>query len=133
MSLGAGWFSPTGMITIYGIKSCDVMKKARDWLKAHEVEVTFHDYKTAGIDEEQLSAWAKRVGWTTLLNTKGTTFQDLPEWDRKDLSEAKAIRLMAAAPSMIKRPVLDLGNRMIVGFKPAIYEEAFGIEAEDDD
>ncbi len=118
------------MITIYGIKNCDVMKKARDWLKAHGVEAAFHDYKVAGIDEAQLTAWAERVGWTTLLNTKGTTFIDLPEWEKQDLNAAKAIRLMAAAPSMIKRPVLDLGDRMIVGFKPAIYEEAFG-SAED--
>jgi arsenate reductase len=110
--------------TIYGIKNCDTMKKARIWLDAHGVGYAFHDYKTAGIDAATLQAWAKAVGWETLLNRAGTTFRKLPEADRTELTEAKAIALMLAQPSMIKRPVLDFGGRLTVGFKPEIYAAA---------
>jgi len=113
------------MATIYGIKTCDTMKKARDWLDAHGVAYDFHDYKTAGIDRPRLEAWCRAVGWQTLLNRAGTTFRKLPEADRADLDEAKAIALMLAQPSMIKRPVLDLGARLLVGFKPDTYAAAF--------
>lgn len=113
-------------VTIHGIKACDTMKKARAWLDAHGVAYAFHDYKTAGIDAATLERWAGQVGWEVLLNRAGTTFRALPEADRQDLDEAKAIRLMVAAPSMIKRPVLDVGGRLIVGFRPERYAEAFG-------
>jgi arsenate reductase len=110
-------------LTIYGIKNCDTMKKARAWLDQKGAAYAFHDYKTAGIDRARLEAWAGKVGWETLLNRSGTTFRKLPEADREGLTEKKAIALMLAQPSMIKRPVLDLGaGKLIVGFKPDQYE-----------
>lgn len=112
-------------ITIYGIKNCDTMKKARAWLDEHGVDYAFHDYKAAGIEREQLEAWAKKVGWERLLNRAGTTFKKLPDKDKNDLTEPKAIALMLAQPSLVKRPVLDLGRGgLLVGFKPEAYEEA---------
>ncbi|MGO4715471.1 ArsC family reductase [Bradyrhizobium sp. 2TAF24] len=111
-------------ITIYGIKNCDTMKKARTWLDGHGVAYDFHDYKAAGIDKKRLESWSKEVGWETLLNRAGTTFRALPDADKADLTEKKAIALMLAQPSMIKRPVLDLGKRLVVGFKPDTYAEA---------
>ena len=113
-------------LTIYGIKNCDTMKKARAWLEAHGVAHGFHDYKTAGIDSATLKGWAGRVGWEVLLNRAGTTFRKLPEADRQDLTEARAIALMLAQPGMIKRPVLDLGGVLLVGFKPEAYAQRFG-------
>jgi arsenate reductase len=110
-------------ITIYGIKNCDTMKKARDWLDAHEVDYAFHDYKTAGIDQKTLQTWAKKTGWEVLLNRAGTTFKKLPEDKKINLDEAKAIALMVEQPSMIKRPVLALGAELLVGFKPERYDE----------
>ena len=112
-------------ITIYGIKNCDTMKKARAWLDKHGVEYVFHDYKTAGIDREHLERWAKKAGWETLLNRAGTTFKKLPDQDKEGVAEKKAIALMLAQPSMIKRPVLDVGGKLTVGFKPEIYEKVF--------
>jgi arsenate reductase len=112
-------------ITIYGIKNCDTMKKARAWLDKHGVECGFHDYKTAGIDRERLEAWSKKVGWETLLNRAGTTFRKLPDKDKTGIDVKKAIALMLAQPSMIKRPVLDLGRgKLLVGFAPEAYREA---------
>jgi arsenate reductase (glutaredoxin) len=119
--------SRTGImpITIYGIKNCDTMKKARAWLDKHGVDYAFHDYKTAGIERERLERWAKKVGWETLLNRAGTTFRKLPDQDKQALNEKKAIALMLAQPSMIKRPVLDLGGgKLLVGFAPELYKEA---------
>ena len=114
-------------IAIYGIKNCDTMKKARAWLDKHKVDYVFHDYKTAGIDKAKLEGWAKKAGWDTLLNRAGTTFKKLPDRDKTGLTEAKAIRLMLAQPSMIKRPVLELGSgKLLVGFKPEDYAATFG-------
>lgn len=115
----------TRPVTIHGIKACDTMKKARDWLDGHGVAYGFHDYKTAGVTREQLEAWSAKVGWETLLNRAGTTFRKLPDADKADLDQAKAIQLMLAQPSMIKRPVLDVGGALVVGFKPAEYEATF--------
>ena len=110
------------MTTIYGIKNCDTMKKARAWLDQHGIDHAFHDYKTQGVAREQLESWAKQVGWETLLNRAGTTFKKLPEVDKAGLTEEKAIALMLAQPSMIKRPVLELsGGKLLVGFKPEEY------------
>ena len=95
-------------ITIYGIKNCDTMKKARAWLDKRRVDYAFHDYKTAGIERDKLERWAKKAGWETLLNRAGTTFRKLPDKDKEGITEKKAIALMLAQPSMIKRPVLDL-------------------------
>lgn len=109
--------------TIYGIKNCDTMKKARAWLDAHGVAYTFHDYKVAGVDPRALESWARKVGWEKLLNRSGTTFRKLPEKDKEGLNEQKALALMIQQPSMIKRPVLDAGGRLIVGFEPEAYRE----------
>jgi arsenate reductase (glutaredoxin) len=108
-------------VTIYGIKNCDTMKKARAWLDSHGVAYDFHDYKSDGIAKEKLKSWSDELGWETLLNRAGTTFRKLPESDREELNERKAIALMLAQPSMIKRPVLDIGGKLLVGFKPEIY------------
>jgi arsenate reductase (glutaredoxin) len=110
--------------TLYGIKNCDTMKKARAWLDAKGVAYTFHDYKAQGIDRTRLESWARSVGWETLLNRAGTTFRKLPDADKTGLDEGRAMALMLDQPSMIKRPVLDLGGRLLVGFKPELYEEA---------
>jgi len=112
-------------VMIYGIRNCDTMKKARAWLDARGVAYAFHDYKAAGIDRARLEGWAREVGWETLLNRTGTTFRKLPETERAGLDEAKAIALMLAQPSMIRRPVLEADGRLLVGFRPAAYEAAF--------
>ena len=115
------------MLTIYGIKNCDTMKKACAWLDKHGVEYAFHDYKVSGIDRGKLEGWAKKAGWETLLNKAGTTFRKLPDADKATLTEAKAIKLMLAQPSIIKRPVLELGGgKLLLGFKPEQYEVAVG-------
>ncbi|MGN6269616.1 MAG: ArsC family reductase [Sphingomonas sp.] len=111
--------------TLYGIANCDTIKRARAWLDDHGVAYQFHDYKKAGIDRAQLEAWVAEFGWETILNRAGTTFRKLPEDQRGDLDAAKAIALMLAQPSMIKRPLLDLGDRRIVGFKPEVYAGVF--------
>lgn len=113
--------------TLYGIKNCDTMKKARAWLDGHGIAYAFHDYKQAGIDRARLAAWAKHVGWQVLLNRAGTTFRALPDAQKEGLDEERAIALMLAQPSMIKRPVLDTGDGdILVGFKPEIYEAQLG-------
>jgi len=113
-------------VTIYGIKNCDTMKKARAWLDARGVAYAFHDYKTAGIERGMLEGWVREAGWETLLNRAGTTFRKLPEKAKDGLTERNAIALMLDQPSMIKRPVLDGGGRLFVGFKPELYERALG-------
>jgi Spx/MgsR family transcriptional regulator len=113
-------------VTVYGIKACDTMKKARSWLEGRGVAYAFHDYKVSGVARERLESWVKTVGWETLLNRSGTTFRKLPDADRTGLNEAKAIGLMLAQPSMIKRPVLETGGALLVGFRPEAYEKAFG-------
>jgi arsenate reductase len=112
-------------VTIYGIKNCDTMKKARAWLDKRGVAYTFHDYKAGGIDKDTLEGWAKKAGWEVLLNRAGTTFRKLPDGDKENVTEKKAIALMLAQPSMIKRPVLEVGGRLTVGFKPEIYAALF--------
>jgi arsenate reductase (glutaredoxin) len=106
---------------IYGIKNCDTMKKARTWLESHGVEHDFHDYKVSGIEAARLAAWIKVLGWEILLNRAGTTFRKLPDKMKQNVDEAKAIRLMLEQPSMIKRPVLEHGKRLLVGFSPEKY------------
>jgi Spx/MgsR family transcriptional regulator len=107
---------------IYGIKNCDTMKKAFTWLDKHKVAYRFHDYKKDGIDRARLEKWIKAGGWEVLLNRAGTTFKKLPDKDKEGLTEKKAIALMLAQPSMIKRPVIEKGARLLVGFKPGDYE-----------
>ena len=106
---------------IYGIKNCDTMKKARAFLDAKGVAYDFHDYKAQGVTAAKLKGWAKEVGWEKLLNRAGTTFRKLPDADRDNVTEAKAIELMVAQPSMIKRPVLAAGGTLLVGFRPEEY------------
>ncbi len=113
------------MATIYGIKTCDTMKKARAWLDGQGVAYAFHDYKSVGIDRATLAGWVAEHGWETILNRSGTTFRALPNADKTGLDADKAIALMLAQPSMIKRPVLVLGERRLVGFKPELYAAAF--------
>jgi Spx/MgsR family transcriptional regulator len=112
--------------TLYGIKTCDTMKKARAWLDERGVAYAFHDYKTQGIDRARLEGWVRSAGWETLLNRAGTTFRKLPEEDRAGVDEGRALALMLDQPSMIKRPVFEREGQIIVGFKPEIYEEAVG-------
>lgn len=111
------------MTTLYGISNCDTVKKARGWLDARGIAYAFHDYKKAGIDEPTLRGWIARLGWEVLLNRAGTTFRKLPEADRIDLNEDKAIALMLAQPSMIRRPVIVQGDTVLAGFKPDTYLE----------
>ena len=114
-------------VTIYGIKNCDTMKKARFWLDEHGVAYAFHDYKAAGIDASVLRFWVGEVGWEPLLNRAGTTFRKLPDADKADLTEAKAIALMLGQPAMIKRPVLHSGGKLTIGFKPELYALALAL------
>lgn len=109
-------------ITVYGIRNCDTMKRARAWLEAHGIAHVFHDYKTAGIDRATLEKWVAAAGWEKLLNRSGTTFRKLPEADRANLDERRAVALMLAHPSSIRRPVIEYGERLLVGFDPAAYE-----------
>jgi Spx/MgsR family transcriptional regulator len=110
---------------LYGIPNCDTVKKARVWLDAHGIAYTFHDYKKAGADAGKLAAWCDAAGWETVLNRAGTTFKKLPDADKADLSQAKAITLMLAQPSMIKRPVVERSGGLLIGFKPDKWTAAF--------
>jgi Spx/MgsR family transcriptional regulator len=114
---------------IHGIRNCDTMKKARAWLEAHGVPHEFHDYKVSGIPAGKLASWVKQVGWDALLNRAGTTFRKLPDSARANLTEAKAVRLMLEQPSMIRRPVLERGGQLIVGFRPEEYAALAGSHA----
>ena len=111
-------------LTMYGIKNCDTVAKARKWLEDRGQAYDFHDYKTAGVDRARLEGWVKELGWETLLNRAGATFRKLDDADKQNLDADTAIGLMLAQPSMIKRPVLDLGDRRLVGFKPDTYDAA---------
>jgi len=112
--------------TLCGIKACDTVAKARAWLAAHGKDCVFHDYKASGIDAGRLAAWVEEFGWEKVLNRAGTTFRKLPEAERADLDAGRANALMLAQPSMIKRPLLDLGDRRVLDFRPQFYEAAFG-------
>ncbi|HEX2762061.1 MAG TPA: ArsC family reductase [Rhizomicrobium sp.] len=111
------------MMIVYGIKNCDTMKKARAWLDGHGIAYAFHDYKAAGIEKARLEGWVSQLGWEALLNRAGTTFRKLPDAEKEGLTEKKAIALMLAQPSMIKRPVLEQGGKIITGFRLEQYEK----------
>ncbi|MER8960219.1 ArsC family reductase [Mesorhizobium sp. M0701] len=113
-------------ITMYGITNCDTVKKARSWLASHDVAYRFHDYRADGLEADRLDGWSGKVGWEILLNKASTMFRELSDEDRLGLDENKAKALMLAKPTMIKRPVLELGDRILVGFKPDIYQQAMG-------
>ena len=108
-------------ITLYGIKNCDTIKKARAWLDAQGIEYRFHDYKAEGIDRARLEKWCRELGWEKLLNRSGTTFRKLSDADKNNVDERRAIALMLAQPSMIRRPVLDAGGSLLAGFDAASY------------
>lgn len=114
------------MTIIYGIKTCDTVRKARAWLDAHGVPHQFHDYRASGIDEARLRRWVAVVGWEKLLNRSGTSFRALPEADKADLDEARAVALMLANPTLIKRPVVEADAALHIGFKPDDYAGLFG-------
>lgn len=113
-------------VAIYGIPNCDTMKKARAWLDAHGVAYAFHDYKKVGVEPARLAGWVERLGWEALLNRSGTTFRKLADADKAGIDTTKAIALMLAQPSMIRRPVIEAGDDLLVGFDPARYEARFG-------
>ena len=112
--------------TLHGIRNCDTMKKAWTWLDEHGIAYDFHDYKKQGIERETLESWVRAVGWEVLLNRAGTTFKKLPDADKLGIDAVRAVDLMLAQPSMIKRPVLAIGDRLIVGFKPEVYASQIG-------
>jgi arsenate reductase len=109
---------------MYGIKNCDTVKKARAWLEERGIAYAFHDYKSAGADRAKLEAWARELGWEALINRAGTTFRKLPDEEKQGLTQKKALELMLAQPSMIRRPIVEAGRRLVVGFKPDAYEKA---------
>lgn len=113
-------------ITLYGIPNCDTVKKARSWLEVHGLDYAFHDTKKAGADATKLKAWCKIFGWEAVLNRAGTTFKKLAEPDKAGLDESKAIALMLGQPSMIKRPVVEYPDGILIGFKPDQWEAALG-------
>ena len=106
---------------MYGIPNCDTIKKARNWLEGQGIPYTFHDFRADGLDEGTLEGWIGKVGWPVLLNKASTTFRGLSDADKQDLSEDKVKALLLDQPTMIKRPVLDMGKKVLVGFKPDIY------------
>ena len=113
------------MVTIYGIKNCDTMKKAMRWLEENGVEYHFHDYRKDGLDGKQLKVWEKELGWETLLNRRGQLWRKLPQATRDAIDRASALRVMEENPGIIKRPLLDLGKRRVVGFSADRYAELF--------
>jgi Spx/MgsR family transcriptional regulator len=113
-------------VTVYGIPNCDTVKKARTWLDQHAIAYVFHDYKKQGADPVQIARWVDQAGWETVLNRRGTTFRGLPEADKADLDAAKAVTVMAAHPSCIKRPVVEHPGGLLVGFDAAAWEQALG-------
>jgi Spx/MgsR family transcriptional regulator len=114
------------MITMFGIKNCDTIKRARAWLDGHRIEYRFHDYKKEGVDQRSIEAWCRAAGWEKVCNRAGTTFKKLPESQREGLTAAKAIALMTDSPSMIKRPVLDIDGAIVVGFSSDEYQRVLG-------
>jgi arsenate reductase len=113
------------MTTLYGISNCDTVRKARKWLASHDVAYQFHDFRKDGLSSKQVTAWVKAVGWEALLNRRGQTWRKLADKDKANLSEAKAIKLMASEPTLIKRPVLAVNKQVTVGFSEADYQRLF--------
>ena len=111
-------------VTVYGIPNCDTVKKARGWLDQHGIAYVFHDYKKQGVDPDQIARWVEQAGWETVLNRRGTTFRALPDTDKTDLDATKAVAIMAANPSCIKRPVIEYPAGLLVGFDAAAWEQA---------
>lgn len=112
-------------VTVYGIRNCDTMKKAFAWLDRQGVDYAFHDYKKAGVPAERLPAWAKAVGWEKLANTRGPTWRKIPDAEKTGLDEAKMLRLLQRYPSAIRRPVIEYGRKILLGFDDGEYRQAF--------
>lgn len=110
------------MTTLFGIKNCDTIKKARNWLSEHDIDFQFHDYRTDGLEQQQLEQWCNELGWEQLLNRRGTTWRKLPDEIKDAIDESSAIALMLEQPAMIKRPLLESGTQRLLGFKAAEYE-----------
>jgi len=118
------------VITVYGIPNCDMTQKALGWFKANKISVKFHDYKSAGITKEKLSAWCKKKSWEILLNKRSTTWRSLSAADQeKTTNQTAAINLMMENNSIIKRPVIEHGDQLIVGFSEEEYKKAFKINS----
>lgn len=113
------------MIKLYGIKNCGTVKKARQWLDIHHIPYNFHDYKTQGLSQAQLEIWVKKLGWQQLLNTRGTTWRQVPEHERNTINEQTAIALMLQKTSLIKRPLLEFNDQIKLGFNEADYQQWF--------
>ena len=113
------------MTTLYGIKNCDTIKKARKWLDTNKISYTFHDFRIDGIDKKMIQSWLKQVDWETLLNTRGTTWRKLPESERNDINKTRAVTLMLEQPAIIKRPVLETGKKIHIGFNDKNYSDIF--------
>lgn len=111
------------MITVYGIPNCDTMKKARRWLEANGVEYEFHDYKKQGVPEKKLKAWVNKAGWDQVLNKRGTTWRKLDDPVKENIDEIQAINIMLENPSIIKRPILETGDTLLIGFNDADYQQ----------
>lgn len=111
-------------ITLYGIPNCDTVKKARLWLDGKGIAYAFHDYKKQGADPARIAKWVEQAGWEKVLNRAGTTFRKLPEADKEGLDAAKAVKVMAANPSAIKRPIVEYPGGLLVGFKDSEWEQA---------
>jgi len=114
------------MITLYGITNCDTVKKARKWLEAHSVAYTYHDFRANGLAPETLREWAANIGWEALLNRRSRSWKELPESERATIDEANALRLMLSNPTLIKRPVVTMGDRIITGFSEDEFNVLFG-------
>ena len=114
------------MITLYGISNCDTVKKARKWLETHGVAYTYHDFRANGLTQETLRKWADTIGWETLLNRHSRSWRELAEGERAGINEANALRLMLANPTLIKRPVVTEGDRIITGFSEDEFDVSFG-------
>jgi arsenate reductase len=113
-------------VTLYGITTCDTVRKARAWLAAEGVPYAYRDLRADGVDRKRLTAWCGKAGWETVFNRASTTFRELPDTDKVGLTEAKAIALMLKHPTLIKRPVVESGSQLLVGFKEPAYRAAFG-------
>jgi len=113
------------MTTLFGIKNCDTIKKARKWLEQQQIEFNFHDYRSDGLEQDWLQQAESQLGWEVLLNKRGTTYRQLDESQKQDMDKDKALALLMEYPAMIKRPVLQIGNSFYIGFKPEQYRELF--------
>ena len=115
----------TAAVTLYGIPNCDTIRKVRDWLREHDIDYVFHDYRKQGVNPEQLNSMATELGWEAMLNRRGSTWRVLPEDIRARIDEASALRLMLNNPAIIKRPILDADGRLHIGFSSQQYQEIF--------